>query len=476
MELSNHYSPKVLLVDDNVSHLEELELSLEELDSQLFKAQSADQALELVKENEFALFVIDIGLPGMDGYALAQEFKKNAGSRYVPIIFITGANANDLEFFKGYDLGAFDFMMKPFQKQIIQSKVKVFLQLYEHQRSTLRMVILEKQKLELQKQKLELEKSNRDLVSFANVAAHDIKNPIHLVTSLIQYIMEDQENVISANSQECIEKVNHSCKRMLNMVDSILEFASVGDKQMTRVEFDLAKEIRENVLEDLSVLIKENQAKIEIKELPLVEGSKELLLQLFQNLISNAVKYKAQNRSPEIVIEGVKSMRRGDVSISVRDNGMGMNQDALELIFQPFKRLVNQHQAEGSGIGLATVKKIVDAHFGSIKVESEPGKGTTFIVCLPKSSPEDDLRTEPRYPKLDQKSLKFYRLATELEPCDAMIIDESLNGFGCALDENRDIKIGDLLYLADGRHFEVCWLYHDETGKTRFGLKLIPPV
>jgi signal transduction histidine kinase len=463
-------------VDDNVSHLESLELNLKELDCQVFKAQRGLEALELVKENEFALFVIDIRLPGMDGYTLAQEFKKDSGTRYVPIIFITGAKAEDFEFFKGYDLGAFDFLMKPFQKQVIQSKVKVFLQLYEHQRSALRMVVLEKQKLELQKQKLELEKSNRDLVSFANVAAHDIKNPIHLVTSLIQYIMEDQENVISANSQECIEKVNHSCQRMLNMVDSILEFASVGDKQMTRVEFDLAQALKENVLEDLSFLIKEHQAKIDIKKLPLVEGSKELLLQLFQNLLSNAIKYRSANRTPEIVIESVHSIRRGDISISVSDNGMGMNEDALELIFQPFKRLVNQHQAEGSGIGLATVKKIVDAHFGSIKVESVPGKGTTFIVCLPKSSPEDDLRAEPRLPKLDQKSLKFYRLATELEPCDAMIIDESLNGFGCALDENRDIKIGDLLYLADGRHFEVCWLYHDEMGKTRFGLKLIPPV
>lgn len=474
MELSNHYSPKILLVDDSESHLESLELNLSELDCQIFKALSGQEALELSKENEFALFIIDVRMPEMDGYALAQEFKKSSGTRYVPIIFVTGVE--DLELFKGYDLGAFDFLTKPFKKQVIQAKVKVFLQLYEHQRSALRMVVLEKQKLELQKQKLELEKSNRDLVSFANVAAHDIKNPIHLVTSLIQYIMDDQENEISSNSQQCLEKVNHSCQRMLNMVDSILEFASVGDKQMTRTEFDLASAIKEAVLEDLAVLIKENGASVEIKDLPLVEGSRELLLQLFQNLISNAIKYKSPDRTPEIVIESVASMRRGDVSISVRDNGTGMNEDALELIFQPFKRLVNQHEAEGSGIGLATVKKIVDAHFGSIRVESQPNKGTTFIVCLPKSSPEDDLRTEVRFPKLDQKSLKFYRLATELEPCDAVIVDESLNGFGCCLDEDRDIKVGDLLYLADGRHFEVCWLYHDDKGKTRFGLKLIPPV
>jgi len=475
LELSHHYAPKVLIVDDDESQLNFLVSHLKGLDTKIFQASSGLEALKLTSVHDFALFMIDIHMPEMDGYALANEFKKNSGTRHVPIIFITAVDAKDFEFFKGYDLGAFDFLMKPFQRQIIQSKVKVFLQLYEHQRGALRMMVLEKQKLELQKQKLELEKSNQDLETFANVAAHDIKNPVHLVAALIKVVLEDAENKLTPTSLECLEKVRLSCERMQSMVNSILEFASVGAKQLARTEFGLS-EVIDVVREDLSLQIKAANANLEANDLPKIEGSKDLLIQLFENLISNAIKYRDTSRPLIIKVEEIPSARKGDVSIAVRDNGIGMEGDFLDLIFQPFKRLINQSNADGCGIGLATVKKIIDAHLGSINVTSKLGEGTSFTLCLPRSSPMDDLRVEPRYPKLDDRSLKFYRLATELDPCEAFIIDESLNGFGCRLIGNRDIKMGDLLYLSDGRHFEVCWLNHDEAGNARFGLKLIPPV
>ena len=108
---------------------------------------------------------------------------------------------------------------------------------------------------------------------------------------------------------------------------------------------------------------------------------------------------------------------------------------------------------EGCGIGLATVKKIVDAHLGSINVESEVGVGSIFTLCFPQSSPTDELRVEPRFPMVESKSLKFYRLTTELDPYDAKIIDESLSGFGCVVNGQSDVKVGDLLYLSDGQAF-----------------------
>ena len=169
---------------------------------------------------------------------------------------------------------------------------------------------LEKQKLELQKQKLELEKSNRDLESFAHIAAHDMKNPVHLIHSLSMVIDSDSGNKLTSESKDSLQKIEKSCKRVVNMVDRILDFASVGEDAIKSKPLNTGEIITE-ILQELEPQIKENGAEVVVGELPCIDGSQTLIRQAFQNLISNAIKYRSNERKLIIEIHQGFPVRRG---------------------------------------------------------------------------------------------------------------------------------------------------------------------
>jgi len=232
---------------------------------------------------------------------------------------------------------------------------------------------------ELEQAKNDLERKNKDLSNFAHMVSHDLKDPLNTISSLIELIKMQFEDKLGAEGNQLISFIYDSAKRMRNLINDILEFSSIGQhKEMTQLD---CNELVDIVQQDLKTKIKDNNASIEVGDLPEINGYRTEMRLLFQNLVSNAIKFNRPGESPKIKI----SAREEDGwTFTVEDNGIGIAEENQEKIFSIFQRLHDRSEYEGTGIGLAHCKKIIDLHKGEIWVNSEPGKGSTFSFTIPK--------------------------------------------------------------------------------------------
>ncbi len=227
----------------------------------------------------------------------------------------------------------------------------------------------------------ELKRSNRDLEQFAYIASHDLQEPLRKVTAFSERLKAKYYDVIDETGKEYINRMSSAAERMQKMINDLLTFSRVSTKASPFSTVELDK-IFENVLSDLELMIEKKKAKININgSFPIIEADENQLNQLFSNLISNAIKYQPSDNIPEIII--FHSLKDDNIEITIQDNGIGIDLQYKDLIFQPFQRLHGKGEYEGSGIGLAICKKIIDRHKGIIDIESEAGKGSKFIIKLP---------------------------------------------------------------------------------------------
>jgi signal transduction histidine kinase len=229
----------------------------------------------------------------------------------------------------------------------------------------------------------ELEQSNKDLEHFAAIAAHDLKSPLATIQGYIELLDDDLADKIDHENISYIKTIKRCAAEMTLMIDRLLEYSIIGRKVgvFTSVSTQL---VVLKVIENLNSLIKPVQAKIIFKDLPNVNGEASLLLQLFQNLISNAIKFRAENRIPTVNID--VEVRPTYWIFCVKDNGIGFKQNRDENLFTLFKKLHSKKSHHGYGIGLATVRKIVELHGGQVWAESEPGLGSKFFFTLPNAN------------------------------------------------------------------------------------------
>lgn len=232
---------------------------------------------------------------------------------------------------------------------------------------------------ELAKRTEELSNSNADLKQFAYVASHDLREPLRMITSFLQLLEQRYKDHLDQDAIEFIGFAVNGARRLDKMIMDLLEYSSVANKEMMFEDVDL-EEVLYHVNTNLKVLIDENKATITFDSLPTVKGDAYQMILLFQNLISNSIKYRRED-APKINIIADKEADR--YVFSVKDNGMGIDSNYLEGIFNIFKRLHTHEEYEGTGIGLAIAQRIVHQHDGKIWAESELGEGTTFYFILP---------------------------------------------------------------------------------------------
>ncbi|HYH01471.1 MAG TPA: ATP-binding protein [Bacillota bacterium] len=250
--------------------------------------------------------------------------------------------------------------------------------------SCLRGIYLLKQRVEaeesLQQQKEELARSNAELQQFANIASHDLQEPLRKIVAFTGRLKLDSEGAFEQN-RDYLARIQNATKRMQVLINGLLDYSRVTTKAQPFCEVSL-NEIINDVLLDLEVKIAENKATIEVADLQKINADPLQMRQLFQNLISNAIKFHREGATPRIRIFQ-QLIDAKTVEFTIEDNGIGIEQVYYERIFQVFERLYSKSEYEGTGIGLAICKKIVDRHGGNIRVESKVGIGTKFIISIP---------------------------------------------------------------------------------------------
>lgn len=369
---------KILVVDDKKENLLSLELILSGLNYSLIKAQSGREALKiLMKEQDFALILLDVHMPMMDGFEMAELIRQSEKLKHIPIIFITANIFTQDNLFKGYKAGAVDYIFKPVDPVILRAKVGAFVELYLKNHE----LISQGQNLAVLNDRLkqrteELEKINKELEKFAYVASHDLQEPLRTITSYIQLLQFKFKDKLDDEANEFMDFVVKASGRMRNIILDLLQYSRINreNKPFEAVDCNI---VLKDALENLNNSIKDSKAVITSGTLPVIHGDYLQMVQLFQNLIGNAIKFKCQERTPDIIVSA-READGGFCLLSIEDNGIGIDQKYAGKIFEIFQRLHPVDEYPGTGIGLAICMKIIERHGGKIWMTSEVGKGSTF--------------------------------------------------------------------------------------------------
>ncbi|MES2514324.1 MAG: response regulator [Bacteroidota bacterium] len=408
--------PKILLVDDREDNLMSIEAILGTAGYQFVKANSGRQALKiLLTEFDFALILMDVKMPNLNGFETAELIYEREKLKHIPIIFITANNFGDENIFKGYRSGAVDYIYKPINPELLKAKVSVFIDLYKknhkllQQEQTLKNInksleseIAERKNSEEQVKELNqkllqnierLESANKELDRFAFMASHDLQEPLRKIITFSDRLSSKYQSQLDEEADMYINRIQTSAERMRVLIKDILELSKIVAGKDSFIETDMNSLIHD-VISEMDLNIKEKKAKILVEKLPAIHINPSLIRALFQNLISNSLKYSKKTINPIIRISSEigfeknhpeKDTNEKYCRIHVTDNGIGFDQKDSVQIFSIFKRLHFNNEFEGTGIGLAICKKIVDQHNGFISARSKLDEGSTFIISLPVS-------------------------------------------------------------------------------------------
>ena len=411
---------KILLVDDREDNLLSIETILETKGYQMVKANSGRQALKiLLKEFDFALILMDVKMPNLNGFETASLIYEREKLKHIPIIFITANNYGDENIFKGYKAGAVDYIYKPINPDLLRAKVSIFIELYKKnyqlQAQEKKLIainrnleneinerkISEKKVQDLNSKLLaniaQLEDANKELDRFAFMASHDLQEPLRKIRTFSDLLYIRYNDNLDDNGKMHISRIKTAAERMQLLIQDILTFSKMSLEKIDFVESDL-NIIMQDVLSELMETTQKHNATITIKALPTLPVNPVLIRPLFSNLISNALKYKRAEIKPVINIfsdndsdeDGTRKHEKNKYCrIYIQDNGMGFDQKYAEQIFGMFQRLHSNKEIEGTGIGLALCKKIVEEHKGFISARGEINNGSTFVVSLPVSQKEE---------------------------------------------------------------------------------------
>lgn len=244
--------------------------------------------------------------------------------------------------------------------------------------------LVEKRTEELQRSNNELKRSNQNLEEFAHAASHDLKEPVRKIHFFTQQLKEQLGKYVNEIENRSFQRIENATERMRNLIDDLLLYSHASQKPHEKELIDLNQKVQ-RVIEDLELDIHEKKAVITVGKLPKIKGYRRQIQQLFQNLLSNALKYSKADVPPYIDITASELIEYDKLyyMISVKDNGIGFEQEYEEKIFQMFSRLHGRHEYSGTGVGLSIVKKVIENHNGFIRVVSEPGAGSTFKIFLP---------------------------------------------------------------------------------------------
>ena len=399
----------ILIVDDIRANIIALKKTLELHSIDVDTAESGEEALKKILKTDYSLIIMDVQMPGLDGFEVVKILSGNKKTKDIPVIFLSAINIEKKYIFKGYETGAVDYITKPVDSDLLILKVKSFIKIYDQQnelkvmkdllskeiairteaQDNLEIKIAERTK-ELVLKNEELEFKNHELQQFSWVVSHDLNEPIRKIQIFIG-ILKDLYLKDNPKATSYIERTMKSAERMQTLISDLLAYSRLSSKVVFE-KTDLNVVLQE-VLSDFDYQIEKKNAIVTITDLPAIDSIPSQLRQVFQNLIGNALKFSGNVAIPQIKItsELIKTKEFNSEAdaegkfcrIIISDNGIGFDEIYLDRIFVIFQSLNDRSVYEGTGIGLAISKKIMEKHNGLITAKSELGKGASFILILP---------------------------------------------------------------------------------------------
>lgn len=388
---------KLLIVDDLPENLLALEALIRGEDRAVYKALSADQALSLLLQHEFALAILDVQMPGMNGFELAELMRSTAKTKDIPIVFVSAAGREMNYAFKGYESGAVDFLHKPLDIHAVKSKVSVFVDLYRQRKAINRQVeALECSRREqevllnrLQVTQEELEHAVRMRDDFMSIVSHEVRTPLNglILETQLRKLHLDRGNADAFTLDKVramVDRDERQIKSLIRLIEDMLDASRIrtGKLSIRPARFDLTQLVA-RMLENFAPQVADADSSLSLDApCPVVGTWDEFRIeQVIANLLTNALRYGA--KSP---IQVRVYVDKGMACVDVSDQGIGISEENQKRIFQQFERVSASHISAGLGLGLYICEQIVAAHGGTISVRSAVGEGSLFHVSLPLSN------------------------------------------------------------------------------------------
>jgi two-component system, sensor histidine kinase len=436
--------PKILIVDDIPENLIALEQVLKIFDVDFIRAHSGNEALAMTLKYEFALGIIDIQMPEMDGYETVELIHNDPGIIYFPVIFVSAIHKDEYNIIKGIETGAVDFISKPIVPQILKGKVKVFLDLYEQRK------LLQASNEDFKRAKEEAERNSFLKSLFLATMSHEIRTPMNGIIGVTDLLKRTD---LTEDQDELINIITISGNNLLTIINDILDFSKIEAGQVTleKIRFNIYK-IVDEIVKLLQTKATEQDDKLEATiddSVPkYVIGDPLRLKQIIINLVNNALKFTKRGKVTIKAYQVSAIGNRKKIRFEITDTGIGISEEGKGKLFKSFSQISESTQREygGTGLGLAISKNLCELMEGEIGVESIEGEGSTFWFTAAleqaEASPfETDQPKKKSYTSHDDKEHKLEILLVEDNKINQKVAVASLKPFGHEIDIADNGKI-----------------------------------
>lgn len=362
------YKDTILIIDDTPDNIKVLYQFLVGVGFEVLIAEDGEEGIQVTKNAHPDLILLDVMMPGINGFEVCQILKEDKATCEIPIIFITALSQTS-DKIKGFELGAADYVTKPFQQKEVLARITAHLTLRKQQR--------------------QLQRRNLELDAFAHTVAHDLKNPLSAIVNILGVFFEKDtlDPILNAEWRRGLHFVEKASLQALETIDALLKLAGVSRHPKVDVTSLEMSSLVERVMNQLLPMIEKYKAHIELPEQwPRAIGYSPWVEEIWSNYLSNALKYGG---NPPCLKLGGTLQGDGMIRFWLRDNGQGLSQEAQAKLFVPFTRL--HGGIEGHGLGLSIVHQIAEKLNGQVGVESEVGQGSTFYFILPSFNTSDGL-------------------------------------------------------------------------------------